>query len=113
MAGKNDNGAASGTRAAHAAWHRHLDGLADEIVRLTAICDIDLRAPGVIDGVLRGDESACGRKNAVAFGKLRKLLAATYDSLNKSIGRTGAENTKAITAEIVARIDRRRATGGQ
>ena len=100
-------------RPGHAVWKRHLDGIADEIVRLTAICDIDLRSPGVVDRVLRGDDSACGRNNKLAFQKLQRLLAATYESLNKAIGRVGVEDTRAITAEIIARVDRLRVAGGQ
>jgi hypothetical protein len=98
---------------ANPVWARHLDAIADELVRLTAICDIDLRAPGVVDRVLRDDPSDCGKKNPIAFRKLRSLLAATYDSLNKAIGRIGADEVKAITSAIVARIDRHRAAGGQ
>jgi len=101
------------SRPGHTVWKRHLDGIADELVRLTAICDVDLRAPGVIDRVLHGDESACGRKNAIAFRKLQRLLAATYESLNKAIGRVGVEDTRAITAEIIARVDRKRAAAGR
>ncbi len=101
------------TIAKHAAWKRHLDGIADEIVRLSAICDVDLREPGAIDRVLQGDQTVCGRKNVIGFQKLRRLLAATYESLNKAVGRVGAEGAKAITDEIVARVDRHRAAGGQ
>lgn len=101
------------TTVKHAAWKRHLDGIADEIVRLSAICEVDLRAPGAIDRVLQGDQTVCRKKNAIAFGKLRRLLAATYESLNKAVGRIGAEGAKAITDEIVARIDKHRAAGGQ
>lgn len=97
----------------HAAWKRHLDGIADEIVRFSAICDIDLRASGAIDRVLQGDQTVCGRRNVIAFAKLRRLLAATYEALNKAVGRIGAEGAKAITDEIVARVDRHRAAGGQ
>lgn len=61
--------------------------------------------------MLHGDESACGRKNPIAFKKLRKLLAAVYDSLNKAAERIGSEDATAITAEIIARIDSRRAAG--
>lgn len=97
----------------HRPWTRHLDGMANELVRLTAICDIDLRQPGAIDRVLHGDQSDCGKKNKIAFGKLQKLLAAIYDSLNKAVGRMGARDAKEITAEIIARIDKHRAAGGQ
>lgn len=97
----------------HAAWKRHLDGIADEIVRLSTICDIDLREPGAIDRVLQGDQTVCGRRNVIGFQKLRRLLAATYESLNKAVGRLGAEGAKAITDEIVARVGRHRAAGGR
>ena len=97
----------------HAPWQRHLDGIADELARLTAICEVDLRTPGAIDRVLKGDEGVCGKKNEIAFGKLRRLLAATYESLNKAIERIGADDLKAITNAIVERIDRHRAAGGQ
>ena len=97
----------------HAPWQRHLDGIADELVRLTAICEVDLRSPGNIDRVLKGDQGVCGKKNDVAFGKLRRLLAATYESLNTAIGRIGADDAKVLTDAIVERIDRHRAAGGQ
>jgi hypothetical protein len=97
----------------HTAWSRHLDGLADEIVRLTAICDVDLRAPGAIQRVLDGDQSVCRQKNAIAFEKLQKVLGMTYQSLNKAIGRVGPEDAKAIVDEIIARVDRHRAAGGR
>ena len=100
------------SRPGHAVWKRHLDGIADELVRLSAICDVDLRSPDVIDRILHGDENACGRKNAIAFKKLQTLLAATYESLNKAAARIGAEDTRAIAAEIIARVDRQRAAAG-
>lgn len=101
------------TTSQHTAWSRHLDGTADELVRLTAICEVDLRTPGTIERVLQGDASVCGKKNEIAFGKLQRLLAATYASLNKAIDRLGPDEVKAITNEIVARIDQHRAAGGQ
>ena len=111
--GDDPQDTAKKARAPHTVWMRHLDSVADELVRLTAICDIDLRGPGVIDRVLRDDPSDCGSKNPIAFKKLRALLAATYDSLNKAIGRIGADEVKSITAAIVARVDEHRAAGGQ
>lgn len=101
------------TNTKHAAWKRHLDAIADEMVRLTAICDVDLRVPGTIDRVLSGDQTVCGKKNAIGFRKLQRLLAATYESLNKTVGRIGKDDARAVTAEIVARIDKHRAAGGQ
>ncbi len=113
MEEKEDEKSGQGAKPPHTVWSRHLDGIADELVRLTAICDVDLRAPGAIDRVLRGDASVCGSKNPIGFKKLRSLLAATYESLNKAVGRIGVADTRAITAEIIARVDAHRAAGGQ
>ena len=93
-------------------WSRHLDSIADELVRLTAVCDVQLRDPGVVDRILNNDESVCGKRNPIGFRKLRSLLVATYGSLNKAIDRLGAEEVKAMTEEIAARIDRHREAGG-
>jgi len=110
MNDKETNDPAS--KASHAGWHRHLDTIADELVRLTAICDVDLREPGVIDRVLKGDESVCGKRNPVGFRKLRSLVTAAYDSLNKAVDRIGKDDTRVLAAEIMARVDAHRAAGG-
>jgi len=96
----------------NAAWSRHLDAIADELVRLTAVCDVQLRDPGVIDRILNNDETVCGKRNPIGFRKLRSLLVATYGSLNKAIDRLGPEEVKAMTDEIAARVDRHREAGG-
>jgi hypothetical protein len=43
----------------HTAWKRHLDTIGDELVRLTTICGVDLRESGVIERVLKNDETVC------------------------------------------------------
>ena len=88
----------------HAAWQRHLEGIARELLRLSIACDVRLRDPGVIDRVLKNDETVCGRNNPEAFRKLRNLLMATYDSLGKSIDRIGPEDTKIIRDAIRSQI---------
>jgi hypothetical protein len=97
----------------HAAWQRHLDGIANELLRLSIACDVRLRDAGVVERILKDDSTVCGRKNPEAFRKLRKLVMATYDSLGKSIDRIGREDTKMITDAIAARIARVRDSGGQ
>ena len=96
----------------HAAWKRHLDGIANELLRLSIACDVRLRDAGVIDRILRDDATVCGRKNPEAFRKLRNLVMATYDSLGKSIDRIGAEDTKIIRDAIVGRLEKLRDSGG-
>jgi hypothetical protein len=95
------------------AWQRHLDGIADELMRLAVACDLRLRDPGVIDRILKNDETVCGRRNEAGFRKLRSLLMATYDSLGKALDRLGADETRAIASAIVKRIETRRVTGGR
>jgi hypothetical protein len=89
-------------------WSRHLQGIADELLHLAVACDLRLRDPGVIERVLKGDETVCGRKNAIGFEKLRKLLMATYDSLGKAIDRIGPEETRRITETLRAELAERR-----
>ena len=87
----------------HAAWVRHFDGIADELIRLSIACDLRIREPGVVERIIRNDASVCGRKNEAGFRKLRNLLIATLDSLGKSIDRLGPEETKLITDAIADR----------
>ena len=89
-------------------WSRHLKGIADELLHLAVACDVQLRDPGVIERILQGDDTVCGRRNEIGFEKLRKLLMATYDSLGKAIDRIGPEETRKITAAITAELADRR-----
>ena len=95
----------------HPAWERHLDAVGDELLRLAVLCDVRLRDPGVVDRIIRNDETVCGTKNAIAFRKLRGLVMATFDSLNKAVDRIGPDEVRQITAAIVARADRVRGIG--
>ena len=93
-------------------WVRHLDAIGDELMRLSIACDLRLREPGVIDRILKNDETVCGTKNPIGFRKLHSLVEATFSSVNKAVDRIGPEETKLITDAIMERIDKRRALGG-
>ena len=93
-------------------WSRHLEGIAEELLHLSIACDVRLRDAGVVDRILRDDASVCGRKNEIGFRKLRRLLMATFDSLDKAIHRIGPEETQKILDEISDHIDRLRNLGG-
>jgi len=101
---------ATGTK--HHAWVRHLDAIGDELLRLTTICGVQLREPGVIDRVLKNDATVCSKKNPIGFRKLRELLMATFSSVNKATDRIGADETKLIVDAIKERLDKRRELGG-
>ena len=96
----------------HTAWKRHLDTIGDELIRLTTICGVDLREAGVIERILKNDETVCTKKNPIGFRKLRELLAATFNSLNKATDRIGADDTRALVDAIRERLDKRREIGG-
>lgn len=96
----------------HKVWERHLDGIATELLRMAIACDVILRDEGVIERILNNDESVCGRQNPEAFRKLRNLVMATYQSLNKAIDRIGPEETTMIRDAIVERIEKLRVLGG-
>ena len=93
-------------------WSRHLDAIGDELVHLAVACDVRLRDPGVIERILKNDETVCGTKNPIGFRKLHNLILATYSSVNKAIDRIGPDELKAITDGIVERLDKRRGAGG-
>lgn len=93
-------------------WSRHLEAIAEELLHLATACDVNLRDPGVIERIIRDDDTVCGRKNEHGFRKLRALVMATYDSLGKSIERIGPEETSKITAAIAGHMERRRYPDG-
>jgi hypothetical protein len=88
------------TKPANPVWTRHLEGIADELLRLAIACDVRLKDPGVIERIIKNDKTVCGKKNDIGFDKLRKLLMATFDSLGKSIDRIGPQETRAIVDSI-------------
>lgn len=100
------------TESKHPAWSRHLDAIGDELLRLAVACDVKLREPGVVERVIRNDETVCGKKNAIGFRKLRDLVMATFNSTDKAIDRIGPAETKAIVDALFERIDQRMALGG-
>ena len=99
------------TQSKHASWTRHLDGIADELLRLSVACNVRLSDAQTIERIIRNDETVCGSRNPIGFQKLRSLVMATYDSLNKAIDRIGPAETKMIADAISERIDHQRAVG--
>lgn len=100
------------TESKHTPWVRHLDAIGDELMRLAIACDVRLRDPGVIDSILRNDETVCGTRNPIGFQKLQSLVKATFSSVNKSVDRIGLDETRQITQAIIDRLDRTRELGG-
>jgi hypothetical protein len=95
----------------HTAWQRHLDAIGEELLRLSIACDVKLRDPNVIDRILKNDETVCGTRNPIGFHKLRNLIMATFNSLNKAMDRIGPDEVKMIAEGIKEWGDKRRALG--
>ena len=94
------------------AWARHFDTIGDELLRLTTVCGVNLREPGVVERIVKNDETVCTKRNAIGFRKLRDLVMATFSSLNKAADRIGPDETRLIVEAIMERLDRRRELGG-
>lgn len=95
-------------------WHKaQLDPVDDEIARLSFLCDIRLLDDGIIDRVLAGDESVCGKPNPPMFKKLRDLIKMHYLLTEDSLKSIGPEETGKLLAENRKRLQRRFNLGGQ
>lgn len=99
------------TNIKNTAWQRHLDAIGEELLHLSIACNVSLRDPNVIDRILKNDETVCGTRNPIGFHKLRNLIMATFNSLNKAMDRIGPDEVKLITDGIMEWSDRRRALG--
>ena len=100
------------TESKHSPWVRYLDDVSSELLRLSIACDLRLRDPGVVERILKNDETVCGVGNPIGFQKLQHLLKFTIDSIHKSLGRISPDDTKQIIDAITERLDRTRAIGG-
>ena len=96
----------------HPAWAHHFDTIADELLRLTTVCGVNLREPGVVERIVKNDATVCTKKNPIGFRKLRDLVMASFDSLNKAADRIGPDETKLMVDAIMERLDRRRELAG-
>lgn len=96
----------------HTAWARHLDTIGDELLRLATICEVRLRDPGVVERILKNDETVCGRKNPIGFRKLRELVMATFNSTDKALERIGPDETRQLVDALFERLERRMEAGG-
>jgi hypothetical protein len=88
-------------------WAKNLDNVDQEIARLATICNVRVLDPGVIERVLGGDESVCGTRNPVAFGKLRDMLKMHYHIRTKAVEAVGEQATARIIEDIVEHLRQR------
>ena len=85
-------------------WGRQMDGLMSEIARQATICKVRLLDPGVIDAVIRNDESVCGTSNPLSFKKLRDAMLMGFVVKGKSVDALGPVETEGLITAIRERI---------
>jgi hypothetical protein len=88
-------------------WAKNLDEVDREVARCASICRVRLLDPGVIERVLRKDDSVCASKNPAAFEKLCNALKMHYHVRDQAVGAMGEAVTAEVIAEIVANIRKR------
>ena len=69
------------TETKNAPWARYLDDLFSELLRLSIACDLRPRDPGVVERILKNNETGCGTTNPIGFQKLQHLLKFTIDNV--------------------------------
>ncbi len=95
-------------------WHKaQLDPVDDEIARLSFILDVRLLEDGIVERLIRGDESICGKPNPALFKKLRDMAKMHFMLTEDSLKAIGPDETRKLLAEIRARLQSRFNLGGQ
>ena len=85
-------------------WGRQMDDVMSEIARQATICKVKLLDPGVIDAVIRNDESVCGTSNPLSFKKLRNAMLMGFVVKGKSVDALGPVETEGLITAIRERI---------
>lgn len=75
-----------------------------EIGRLAVLCQVKILEPGVIERVIKKDDSVCGTHNPEAFKKLRNLLMLHFAIHQKSVDMVGQAQTLGIEDYIIERL---------
>ncbi len=88
-------------------WTRNLDDVDREVARLATLCKVRLLDPGIIERVVRNDDSVCGTASKPAFDKLRNALMLHYHVRERAVEAMGEAATAEVIAEIVANIRKR------
>ena len=85
-------------------WAHNLEDVDREIARLCLICQVRILEPGVIERVLRKDDSVCGTSNHVAFAKLHELLMLHFGIRKKVVQAVGQVQTGQIEAHVIEQL---------
>lgn len=95
-------------------WYgRALEQVDEEIARYSVILGIKLLDDGVVERVVRGDETVCTRGNADAFRRLRGLIGMHYNLVETSVDAVGKVEMARTLGELRSRFRERFDLGGQ
>jgi hypothetical protein len=99
---ESEDGGASGKtdRVRGAFWGGQIEAVMKEIAREATICHVRLLDPGMIEAVLRNDESATGSTNPRAFKKMRELLMLGFVVREKTLDRLGTLEGDELVRQI-------------
>jgi hypothetical protein len=85
-------------------WNESLENVDREVARLATICKVRILEPGVIERVVKGDDTVCGSKNPPGFQKLRQALMMHYHVREQAVGAIGQAQTTALVHQVVDRL---------
>ena len=85
-------------------WAKNIDEIDREIARLCLLCQVRILDHGVIERVLRRDESVCGTPNPIGFAKLHDLMMLYFGIRKKSVEAVGQVQTAQIEAHTVEQL---------
>lgn len=86
---------------------RLADSLSDidlELARMASTCRVRLLEPGIVDRVIRGDESVCGSENPLAFDKLRHLLMMHFAVRARAGDSLGQSEAATLESGVIERL---------
>ena len=88
----------------HTYWSQQLGNLATEMSRLSTVCDISMLDPGILERILRNDDSVCGRKNPPVFRMLRLHLIVFYHIEEQASRRLGDDEVRLMLDEVMSAL---------
>jgi hypothetical protein len=101
---QEDDGNTPKTKVQNKYWGRQIDAIVGEISKLAVACDVDVLDPNVVLQCLRGDESACKRKNPAAFKRIHELLMLLFTVSGKSLDRMGDAEFASLAGPVLDKI---------
>ncbi|MBB3181685.1 hypothetical protein [Variovorax sp. Sphag1AA] len=88
-------------------WTHQIDDVLSQIMREASICQVKMMDPGVIEAVLKNNDSVCGHQNPLAFKKLREALMMGFMVREKAYDVLGPIEAQALIDTIRERLRQR------